>query len=502
MQKRQADEELQPTRGSKRRAVLPTTRMTRSAYKQLSASNDVVVELHQGLTMAPRQRKKPASKKTCIADTQQIDLPTKSNTKTETSNQTMRVPSAVHAPKATLDSQQVCAPIRIRSNTKPMKKEATPEAALQSMVSKACSKGAAWLAAANPGGPAPVAYMGGKVPLTISYESPPPAAGRHRDVSHSSLISPCSGPAQVCVPPTPSLLGPSRGSSSSESEGFEAPQMLSKDWTRFNSGWVAGFVAKDHAAEGGMDGELRKMSEVEPVPAVVEAMYAVESVEEATNLFANEMAAWQVEQCSELPVVEFAVAKSPVDVSHEEMHRSQMKASSKPKPISKVGEMDWTSRKEDMSLNRGYDGTTEHSEAPLPSLSSTKTSKRPSPVCLKPTSSPPFARNPVQTSCDLPMPKQSNQVSFPSPRMGCQKTAPSKANRVREKELRAQLIKMRKARARGTPQNMLVRKPDGSISITTVEQDQSVTWSSWPSHWQMDEDGYSVEEYDEDTVSY
>lgn len=510
--KRQADEEPKPARASKRRAAAstPTTRMTRSAYKQLSAKNGVAVELNPGLKNAPKQRKKAthvlstsvSPSKTCLTDAQQPCTSAKTSSRSgssmelemlpattyvpphKPSKQHARVPSVIYALSATPDGQNICAPIRMGSAIK------------VSTNNNSLSVTVTHQDAANPGGPAPVAYMGGAVPLTISYNAKPARVNESRQTqvaqrrapSGSSLISPLSGPVQPCAPPTPSLLGPapvvSPGSACSNANGvFEAPARVG--WsTLFHQGWMDGFVDHGGVKDMEMDVDYYKAPEDSSAPAVKEATYAVESIEEAEQLFENEMIAQALEQCSELPVVDISVTKSPTDMFHEEMYFSQMTEDEKSQSVEYVAAaadidaMYWTTGSENTGTSgSSQQGTaeskpsTEQIETPLSSLS-----KKPK----------------------LDFSPSSHGVRKPSAQRA-KSFSPLPANLLREKELRAQLIASRKARR--LMQNILVRAFDGTLSIASVDRASAMP-PSWSSHWQMDEDHYSVEEYDEDTVSY
>lgn len=542
--KRQADEEPKPARTAKRRAAAPpppTTRLTRSAFKQLSAKNDAAATLHPGLTAAPRQRKRVefstitsvASPKPCLKDAQPpCEIPNRSGsstTKLELLPATtyispcmhpkphFRAPSVIYAMSKTPDGQIICMPIRMGSAiTKASTKKRTLSGTAIHSVQKE---------AANPGGPAPVAYMSpspapapvqAPVPLTLAYNAQPARVHgsteiqiprRRRAHSHSSQISPCSGPAAAsyaAVPPTSSRLEPAppwavpSGPFGPPLDGLNGPPEQVDVRTLFYPGWLYGFVddgrfAKEMELE--VVGDCKAASEDRSLPpAVMEATYEVGSVEEAEVLLDGEMRAQAWEQCAELPVVEIEVEQSPTDIFHEESYFSQMIEDSYchdaeyAAAAAEIDAMDWSAESENLGTSGSseqapFESTpppNEHIETPI--SSSSKKAK------------PDFSRSSYEASEPV--------REFAGPNTFAQRIAsfcPSPANLRREKELRARLIASRKARR--LMENILVRATDGTLSIASAQQTSSVP-PCWSSQWQMDEDHYSVEEYDEDTVSY
>lgn len=518
--KRQADEELKPARVSKRKAATPapTTRMTRSAYKQLIAKNASAAELNPGLSTTPRQRKEAvpsisstaSPSTTCLTHGQQLCTPptslSGSSMELEMLPATTYVPpsqptkqhsrplSVIYALSATPDGQKICAPIRMGSASNASTKTPQSETA------------AVHPDAANPGGPAPIANMNGPLlPLTISYNTRPESVQtqnpRRRRPSGSELISPLSGPVQQpCAPPAQSRISRVHMWDSSPADpvdngfqsGFEAAIMLYwKTKNIFHPGWIEGFV--DNGDENmEMNMEYCKAPEDMSAPAITEATYSVGSFDEAAELFENDMVAQAVEQCSELPVVDIPVTKSPTDIFHEEMYFAQMTEDTTPNveydaAAADIDAMEWVPKSEVLETSGpGHQGpsgnkrSAEHVEALLSS-----SSKR--------------AKLDFSANSFAPSERAQEFAASTTPAQRRESFRPSPANLLREKELKARLIASRKARRH--MQNILVRAPDGTLSIASADQ-ASAEPSTWSSQWQMDEDHYSVEEYDEDTVSY
>lgn len=515
--KRLAEEEAKPSRASKRQAAIPsTTRMTRSAYKQLTTDNThAVVALNPGLATVPRSRKKAGGKTTRTADAPPrastvVNSPTKLEMLPATTyvvapskpaRQACSVPVVVYAVAPLPDGGEIRAPIRMGSEVRPPHNKLLCKKALQKAAERAC---------------VPVACMGGNVPLTISYiparqRSPKAQTARAREWSHSSQISPTSGPVQFCAPPTSSFPGQQRASWTSGSSDSKASERTAdteipwRDCTRFNSGWLTESVDKHQDLESTVDMDLCMTPEKESMPAVMEATYAVECVQQATELFARELAAQELEQYSELAVAEISVAPSPVDIFHEDMYVSQTMRGFNA-TLCNVSTMEWAASEDGTkSSHLGFNGILadspwpmDHSQAPLPSSATDE------PAAAAYMETVPSS----DATGSLPSIAESKEESCPSPSVKAlftsriqQQAAKREANLQREKELRAQLIHMRNDRVRRVPQNVLVRAVDGSMSIATVLEAPSAA-QSWPSHWLTEEDRYSVEEYEEDTVSY
>lgn len=503
--KRQADDDHQPNRASKRQAVIPTTRITRSS-RRLNANNGSAEQLHPGLPMEPRKRKKPVPpavtqqrrsradnhvELTVLPATTYVPAP-----KIPADQAPAEAPSVIYAMGITPDGREIRAPIRIGSDRRVHHHQ--PQALATSVTTgQEMAEGGPRLGAANPGGPAPIAYMGGDFPVATAHTTGVPPREdarrsnpqqRHSKSSHSSLISPKSGPAQVCSVPTPSRADdprPSWAPGSTDPDTLSALFEIKLDWSRLNPDWLS------------RGGDMWKAPEDEAEAAVVEASYSVDSLEEASELIANEMDAQDFGQGIETPVEEILVPDSPQDISPKNITLSQIRGASDPAIVDcdasvlSLDTMEWTRSEEateELDLDSG--AATFRSTMPTmstqPSLPATRGSlpdSKTESVFPQLTTPEPSKNTFAPSTADVP--------SHPNLQQRI-------ANLQREKELRDRLIEMRRPRKTAPlprVQNVLVREADGSMSII-ITQDTHVP------NWDMEEDQYSVEEYEEDIVSY
>lgn len=543
--KRKADDEseAQPSRATKRQAVIPTTRVTRSTRK-LNEDNGISVQLDPGLSMAPRRRKKQAwstatttttpwaTLQKCTPPSAVEAVPSRAANHVElvilpasayvpaprvqpVRQAPTKPPSVIYATGITPDGQHICAPIRIGSD-RPARSQ--PEVmAVAVTTDQEMTEAAPWLESANAGGPAPVAYMGDDFPMGITcitdlppHQNPQRKNSQQwrREPSHSSLISPRSGPVQLCMIPTPSRPNAPRLPLAQDSRTdadipITATKKIKQDWTNLNPDWLS------------KGDEMWKLPKFAPKPAVVDATYSVNSLEEAAELLANEMCAHDFEQYIESPVVDIFAADSLQGVVDEDLHVSQMSDDCDPvivecgARVPSLDSMEWTMGdattevpdvRSDDSIS-DLTSCTEYTRTscslnaanpfPSPSNSSTKGSVS---GCIieRDHRHPTTIMEPFKSTLTSPV------ADVPTLPDLHQKTAQQIANLKREKELRKKIIEMRRARMaapRTCVQNVLVRAPDGSLSIVTT-QDTAVT------NWGVEEDQYSVEEYEEDSVSY
>ncbi|KAJ4387091.1 hypothetical protein N0V93_007678 [Gnomoniopsis smithogilvyi] len=517
--KRQADVEPQPSRPKKRQAAPPTARITRSSRKV----NGDAVQLNPGLPMERRHRKKPVvsvpNQRECrIAEApSQIDSP----------GEPVCLPAAMYIPATSKPVEQasaesasnvcalrnmpecrgICAPLLTGSDRKARRH---PE-----VITTDAPR------AANPGGPAPIAYMGGDIPIASTYptDDPPDEDDSQaislkrlrRTLSHSSLISPRSGPVQIC-----SIACPSRPDDS-ESAGTSSSAVVTKtmilftedkvDWSRLDPEWL----------KGG-DEMWRAASMSEPKPVVVEATHSVNLLEQEREPLSEKMNAQDHGDDVESHVVDIPVSRSTEDVVDESMNApatgvdsepviaesganalpvDSMKCSVSVQEIIKLPVLQPDATMSDLSTSVEYTNAPcppesvdlfHHSDEPPPS------GKGPEIDCIveRDTPRPSTATIPFKSISASPTADVSCPPKSPS------KTAQQIANLHQEKQLKEKLIRLRKARltaAHSCVQNVLVRSPDGSMSIITTQ-------GTHGANYDMEEDRYSVEEYEEDSVCY
>ncbi|KAJ4415791.1 hypothetical protein N0V82_007153 [Gnomoniopsis sp. IMI 355080] len=473
--KRQADNEPQPSPPKKRQAVAPTTRITRSSYKLKGDA----AELNPGLPMASRQRKKPAPAASAPQDRKPMKVVSPPNdsfvepailpaTTTyvpvahEPAEQaSAKPPSVIYAMGTTPGGRVIRAPILIGNDCRADGCQSDVVVAVNSTE------------AANPGGPAPIAYMGNEVAIAFTYfadaslhevdQKDRMLKLRCRAPSRSSQISRTpSGPVQTCSNPSRSSAGgpasPATLTSATVMRTVSPVTKLKLDWSKLDPNWLK---------EGD---EVWKAPQSKTMPAVVEASYSVSSFEQAAELLENEMDVQAIEEeVLALPVVEILVSDCPQDVVDGDSNVSSKITDSNPVIVkcsasaSSLNTMDRTTNEE----------TTKAACSP----------KAVDAFCRSNAPSPSFASHAADVSR---LPKTPV------------KTAQQTANLQREKELRAKLIEMRRARLAVGPscvQNVLVRSIDGSKSAITTQ-------STHEANCVREEDQYSVEEYEEDIVCY
>lgn len=495
--KRPAEDEAQPSRTRKRQAAATSTRITRSMRKT-NEDNGIPVQLHRGLPTVSRQRKKAT-----------------------TSASTQRECTSVQAPEqAATDVEPVAQPAAI-SSTAPGEpgKHATE--------------------AANPGGPAPIADMGCSIPMIITschtHFTPQMSdiwgisiKRRVRAPSNSSQISPLSGPARDCSVATPSHAQPAYPELDTGFLGIDSTQKVPADimpgtlnagrmevpGARFKSADIIATGFHKSIKEAGSD--LCKATQTECKPAVLNATYLVNSIEEAGELLANEMDARKVDENQELPVVEIF----PDDiVSQDSEDPSPMDVALSPVIVrcdangSSSDNLECTVPVESTEV-RDLQCNTAVAEEAAPT-EDIKTCCPPTPVeafCRSNAPSPSTTRGSISAvgieknlAHAKPLSEHSEATStsttvadVPRPPPSPKKTRQQIANLKREKELRARLIEMRRAKRMARQpcvQNVLVRTSDGSLSVITAK-------AAHVTNWDLEDDQYSVEEYEEDTVSY
>lgn len=498
--KRPAEEEAQPSRTSKRQAAAPSRRITRSMRK-MNEDNGIPVQLHLGLPTASRPRKKPA-------------------------------PSA--------PTQRKCTPVQAPEQAATHVDPVAQPAAIFSSAPGEPGKHAT--EAANPGGPAPVADMCSTIPAIITSchtDVPPQKSGiwgisisrQLRASSNSSQISPRSGPAPVCSVAPPSHAQTAYPQLDSGLHGIKDIQKRPTDimlaWSLLFPAWVevpraeftpavvrAADLVKSIKQAGS---DVCKATQTECKPAVLNATYLVSSIKEAGELLANEMDAQEVDETLELPVVEIF----PDDfVSQASEHFSPMNVELSPVVVECAADNDSSADK--IECPEHVEHTKERDLQCNTAMPDRATPTENIKMCDPPASVEPFCRSnapsPSTTRGSIcavaveqslshakPLSESSKTTSVPTtaadmPRLppSPRKTRQQIANLKREKELRAKLIEMRKAKRMARQpcvQNVLVRTSDGSMSIITAK-------AVHVTNWDLEDDQYSVEEYEEDTVSY
>lgn len=506
--KRQVEDEPQLSRPKKRQTATPTTRITRSLRKL----NGDAVKLNPGLPMGLRQRKKPITSaptveaaSPTVSHSMQAFLPLNlcgSTACDPVEQAAVKTPSVIFAMKTTPEGQEICGPILNGSDR------------------IVCSQPEAMVLddtrAANPGGPAPIAYMGGYIPITFTYLTDASPFGnaqhisllkrRRRKLSHSSQISPRSGPVQACSIASPFRADypgtPESAASAAEVKTTNQAKGFKLEWSMLNPEW---------RQEGY---EIWKALKSEPTPAVVEATYSVRSLEQAAELLQNELEAQSVDENLDLPVVEVVVFGCRRDTVDESVRARSTRADSNVvtvEPGANASSLDTikgpmsgaTTKLRDCQPDETMSKLTmreENTQAVCPR--ETIDAVRRSDALASPAKD---SKADSVIEKDLPHPTESSnsKISSHTAIMLClpnssRETAQKIANLQREKELRAKLIEARRARltaSRPCVQNMLVRSADGSLSIVSTQ-------SSHGANCVMDEDQYSVEEYEEDSVSY
>lgn len=521
--KRPADDEFQPSRTRKRQAAVPSTRITRSMRK-MNESNGISMQILPGLPIASRRRNKPVPQATTQEESTAVQACGQAATHVEPVFQLAAVCSqqlsVTHETSITEEGQETCAPICAgESGRANLRCEGLAVNATE---------------AANPGGPAPIADMGCNIPVKITschVDGLPQKADawgismkqRPRAPSDTSQISPRSGPAQVSSISEQSqtdAIDPEKFSGLYRIENMPDDTMLS--WSILYPAWVEvpraefrSVVSKEvdvtKKIKDGDDNKL-KASQTECTPAVLDATYLVKSIKEAEELLSNEMDARKVEQDQELPVVEifphdsaqggpqYSEQLSPVlvDCCANGLTADNVQYVLLDEPAEVRDSRCNTATSDRVSPTEG----SEASCPPTPLVPFCR-SNAPSPSTTRGSISAPATEQNQPNVEPLMEPSESTCTSRTDADVSGlpksqQKTAQQLANMKREKELRAKLIEMRRAKkATKQPcvQNVLVRAPDGSLSIITAE-DAHVT------DWNLEDDQYSVEEYEEDTVSY
>lgn len=508
--KRPAEDELQPSRTRKRQAAAPSTRITRSMRKTQEDSANPV-RLHSGLPTASRQRKKPT-------------------------------PSALTQRECTL----IQAPEQAATHVEPV---AQPAAICSSAPGE---PGKHATEAANPGGPAPIADMGSSIPMIITSchtnipDQKPGIWGisikrRLRAHSNSSQISPLSGPARDCSVDTPSHVQTAYPELDTGLHGIDGTQEgptdimpadviatgTYKSIKEVGSDVCKATQTKSKPAQEDPKDVMLAWSTLFPAwvevpravlkPAVLNATYLVNSIKEAGELLINEIDAQKVDENQELPVVEVFLDNI---VSQDSEHPSPMDMDPGPVIVECVANGSSPDNLEcTMSVESSEVRDLQCNAAVAEEAAPTENIK----ACCPPTPVEVFCRSnapsPSTTSGSLsagaieqslphakPLSEPSKTTSASSttaaemPRLPPfpQKTRQQTTNLKREKELRARLIEMRKVKRMARQpcvQNVLVRTSDGSMSIITAK-------AAHVTNWDLEDDQYSVEEYEEDTVSY
>lgn len=494
--------------------------------RRTNEKNGVTMQILPGLPIASRRRNKPAPQQTTKEDFIPVQACGQAANHVEPLCQqaAAQQPSVTHGTSIADEGQQICGPICAEASGRahPPCEGLTVNAA----------------EAANPGGPAPIADMGCNIPMEIT-SCHIDGSTRKADVwgvavrrglsspSNSSQISPRSGPAQVCSISEHSQTNPVEPETSSGVCEIEnTPEDLVQAWSILYPAWVEvprvefrPVVSKEvdvaKLIKVGYDNKL-KASQTECKPAVLSATYLVNSIKEAEELLSNEMGAREVEQDQELPVVEIFPHDSDPTNSQSSEHSARELS-----PVlvkcgvdgSSANNLECAVRDDPTEArNSRCNAATSDRVAPTEAFEACCPPTPVEPFCRSNAPSPSTARGSIfvgaieQNIPSLePLVKPSKntctahtaadmQVLPKSP----QKTAQQVANLKREKELRARLIEMRRAKKLSKQpcvQNVLVRTSDGSLSIITA-QDANVT------DWDLEDDQYSIEEYEEDTVSY
>lgn len=531
--KRQADDELQANRASKRQATIPTTRMTRSSRK-LNERSGISVLLNPGLPMGPRTRRKPpqvARTKTVQQECIPGHFTSRANSSVELTilpattyvpalhEPTEKVPvkahSVIYAVGTAPDGREICAPIRIGSDRRD---HCRPEVSIST--GHGTTKDCSWLEAANPGGPAPIAYMSGDFHMaTTNTTDAPTHKGAQRISIHqrrkipshrsSSLISPRSGPVKFGSIPIPSRADVPRLACASGLMNTGTPflpEAFTLDWTMLNPDWL------------NRSDEMWMASRAEPDLAVTEAFYPVDSLAGVAELLENEIDAQSFKQDMEPPIVEIFASEPPyADIFHEDPSRSHIEEDFDSVADIVYGPSDspldamiWsaseTTEVPELDSDTVMSGLTMLQEHVIPSSLPTAADashydNTPSERGSSPEDTILLSQPITYATAAISSKKSSgpSSVDILSLLEYQQKAEQQVANLQREKELRMRLIASRKARKTAPlpciVRNVLVRKTDGSMSIITTGDPQLPNWA-------MEEDQYSVEEYEEDTVSY
>lgn len=198
--KRQADNSEPATgRATKRRAVMTptTTRMTRSAYKKLKDSdrNTMTAQLHPGLPMETSSRLKKSAPAPTLSTKAPADTAAVTTTAVEvlsTNNTEAHQILMTEARSVVSDSQ--------RETDMPMTRDEASVRGDALVVHE--------MAAANPGGPAPVAFMGGLEIVDEPCRARNVSCGIASTIGADALQMPVSGLAHLAVddagaPPQP-----------------------------------------------------------------------------------------------------------------------------------------------------------------------------------------------------------------------------------------------------------------------------------------------------------
>lgn len=497
--KRPAEDEIQSSRTRKRQAAASSTRITRSMRKIIE-DNGIPVQLHLGLPTVLRQRKKLTP-----------------------STPAQRECTSVQAPEqAAVLVEPVAQPVAICS-------------------SAPGNPGKHLAEAANPGGPAPVADMGSNMPVTITscHTDVPPQESdmwslsinaRLRAPSNSSQSSPLSQPAQVCSVATASPAQTAHPELDPEFHGIEDTQEDPADmmlaWSMVKPAWTevcsAVCTPADENATGlvnsikGAGSDGCKANQTESKPAVLNAAYTVSSIQEAGELLANEMDARKVDDNQELPIVEIFLHDL---ASQDSEHLSPRCMELSPVSVECGANSPSTDNPEctmpgestdvrELQCNAAMGEEAAPTEniktccAPTP-LEAFYRSNAPSLSTTRGSISAGVDEQSLHHAKPLCEPSKTASASHTAANMpglpeSPKKTAQQIANLKREKELKAKLIEMKRARMmvkQPCVQNVLVRTSDGSLSIITAK-------AAHVTNWDLEDDQYSVEEYEEDTVSY